>query len=92
MEVRLHRPERTPGLARDLVERCLGEEPQRDDFPVRLGERRDRGPDLRRPLGTDRQDRRIGQRGGGDGLALRGPISARTLPPRRDSCRAGRAR
>ena len=42
MEVGLDGPERSTGLAGDLVEAQLAEEPQRDDLAVRLGERRRR--------------------------------------------------
>ena len=53
MEVCLDGVERTAGLAGDLVEAQLPEEPQRDDLPVRLGEHGDRGADVRRPFRAD---------------------------------------
>ena len=60
MQVGLDGAQRSTGLARDLVERRVGEEAQRDDLAIRLGQRRDRGAQLGGALGADGQARRVG--------------------------------
>ena len=50
MEMRLHGSERSSGLACDLIEAQLPEEPQRDGFAIRLRETRHGSPDRRRAL------------------------------------------
>ena len=68
VQVGLHGAQRPIGRDRDLRERPLGEEPERDDLAVRLVERRHRGPQLGVALGAQHGVGGVGRVAGRDGL------------------------
>ena len=79
MKVRLHRPERTAGQCRDLVERAFREETQGNDLPIRFIQAgngvangylalaaQDQTFGIRRAIGSEPCDRIIERAFGGD--------------------------